>query len=122
MIKGLGSDLIEIARIKRLIDKEGQKFLDRIFTEGEQAYCLQHSAAERHFAARFAAKEAVAKALGTGIRGVVGWKDIEVVNDDAGKPVVELSISVQMEFSAPSIHLSLTHSKEHAFAVAIWES
>jgi len=119
MIKGLGIDIVEIERIKKAIDRHGQRFLDKLFTEKEQDYCLSHIHSAVRFAVRFAAKEAVAKALGTGFRGI-GFKDIEVSNDATGKPSIVLSLKVEALYQSPQIVISLSHSKDYATACAIW--
>lgn len=119
MTQGIGIDIIEVERISRVIVKYGKKFLDRLFTEGEQSYCLRHLKAARHFAARFAAKEAIAKALGTGIRENVSWLDIEIAHDEAGKPIVRLSDSVKAHFNDPEILLSMSHCHDYATAMAL---
>ncbi len=121
MILGIGTDLIEVERIRRSIDRHGARFLDRIFTKHEQTYCLKHRDIAIHFAARFAAKEAVAKALGTGITQHVHWHDIEIINEDSGKPFVKLAKHLQR--TPPfSVHLSLTHTHNSAIAFAILET
>src|SRR5260370_42164438 len=92
MVLGLGTDLMEIERVQQSIDRFGERFLHRVFTEGEIAYCQRkkkHSA--ESFAARFAAKEAAAKALGTGISRGVGWREIEVRRGPGGRPKVGFS-------------------------------
>jgi len=119
MNKGLGIDLIEIDRIERVLVKYGQKFLDRIFTQKEQAYCKSFHKMERHFAGRFAAKEAISKALGTGIGKNLSWEDMEVLNDEHGAPYVVLSLRAQAFFHNPKILISISHAKEYATAVAI---
>lgn len=122
-IKGLGIDLVEIERIKDAIDSQGQKFLDRLFTLREQEYCnlLKKDPAIR-FAARFCAKEALVKALGCGFGKDIGFLDIEILNNDLGKPEIFLSQKVKERFSNPQLHLSLSHSKSMATAVVIWEN
>src|ERR1700678_1129447 len=90
MIIGSGIDLIEIARIKHSVDRYGSRFLNRVYTPSEQAYCLSKRNATESFAARFAAKEAAAKALGTGISHGVSWLEIEVVRAPSGKPSLRL--------------------------------
>lgn len=118
-IHGVGTDIIEIDRIERSIERYGQKFLDRIFTKEEQNYCLKYHHASRNFAGRFAAKEAVVKALGTGIREGVSWLDIETINDEHGKPCVSFSKKLQEAFPGKEVLLSISHAKEYATAVAI---
>lgn len=116
----VGVDIIEVVRIQRSIDRHGNRFLDRIFTVQEQAYCTGR--VER-LAARFAVKEAVGKAFGTGI-GDIGWKDIEIINDERGRPELILhdaaaELSKVMALGEWSI--SMSHTKTHAvgFAVAM---
>lgn len=119
-MQGIGNDIIEVKRIHQAIQRHGQRFLDEIFTPLEQNYCLRHQQSERHFAGRFAAKEAVVKALGTGFIAGIGWLDIEIVNDPSGKPEVILSDSLNKRFNTPKILLSISHCKEYAAAVAVY--
>ena len=119
MSYSLGVDIIEIDRIKQSIDKYGQRFLDKIFTKIEQEYCLRFKECERQFAGRFAAKEACVKALGTGINGQVSWKDIEIVSDPRGKPIIVLSENVQALIKNERIEISISHCKLYATATAI---
>jgi holo-[acyl-carrier protein] synthase len=116
---GLGVDIIEIDRIKQSIDKYGQKFLDKIFTKREQEYCLRFKECERQFAGRFAAKEACVKALGTGITNQISWKDIEILSDPKGKPVVSLSDHVELILNNERLEVSISHCKLYATAAAI---
>ena len=125
MILGVGTDLIEIERVRRSVERYGERFLERVYTPFEIAYCQRkvHGAAES-FAARFAAKEAGAKALGTGISRGVRWTEIEVRNERGGKPVIVWSGRALERARAMGIagtHLSLTHSREIAMAVVIVE-
>jgi len=120
LIKGIGSDIIEIERIKRSISKHGQKFLEKLFTAKEIDYCLQHKLLQRHFAGRFAAKEAIAKALGTGIGKHLEWQDIEILNNTLGKPEVFLSKKAYQAFDHPKLLLSISHCKLYATATAIY--
>jgi holo-[acyl-carrier protein] synthase len=122
MIYGIGTDIIEVKRIEDSIERFGQRFLDRIFSIDEQAYCLNHRDAGRHFAGRFAAKEAIVKALGTGFRNGIGWLDIEIYNDGHGKPIARLSNQLKEAFDSPIIHLSISHGKDYATAFAICEA
>ncbi|MGZ3633829.1 MAG: holo-ACP synthase [Parachlamydiaceae bacterium] len=116
---GLGNDIIEIQRIARALERHGQRFLDQIFTIQEQTYCLRYQQPERCLAGRFAAKEAIVKALGTGFSNGISWHDIEILNNTAGKPVVYLSERLKKQFQSLEIQLSISHSKEYATAVAI---
>lgn len=125
MVIGLGTDLIEIARIQASIDRYGEQFLRRVFTDGEIAYCLrkQKTSAES-FAARFAAKEAGAKALGTGIAQGVSWREIEVKRAPGQRPELHLSGRAADRAKAMGMvraSLSLTHSREVAMAVVVLE-
>jgi holo-[acyl-carrier protein] synthase len=119
MAQGVGIDIIEIERIAQVISRHGQRFLDRIFTAKEQRYCLDHVKSTERFAARFAAKEAVVKAFGTGFRDGISWHDIEIVNDAVGKPTVVLSSRLLDLVGGAEILLSMSHCREYATAVAI---
>lgn len=121
-IVGIGNDIVEVDRLKKAIQRQGQKFLDRIYTEAEQTYCLRYQESARHFAGRFAAKEAIVKALGTGFREGITWQDIEIVNDSQGKPIVRLSESVNKIFNDPEILLSISHCHAYAMATALWQT
>lgn len=119
LLRGIGNDIIEIDRIRKAFEEHGDKFLERLLTKQEQVYCLQHKDPALRLAGRFAAKEAVAKALGCGIGKEASWLDIEIVNDAKGKPEVFLSKKIEERFSHPKILLSLSHCKFYAAAVAI---
>ena len=123
IIVGHGIDIVETGRIRQMVEEHGQHFLDRCFTPLEQAYC-DRSAKRRfeHLAGRFAAKEAVLKALGTGWRGGIAWTDIEIQTDPAGRPVVRLTGEAQRLAAAARITqwlLSISHIETHATASAI---
>lgn len=119
-VRGVGTDIVEIERISRNIKLFGQKFLDRIFTAEEQFYCSRFHDPTNSYAARFAAKEAIVKALGTGFIEGISWLDVAISNDERGKPFVILSDSVNERFGFPQIEISLSHSKQFATAFAIW--
>ena len=91
MIIGLGTDIIEVPRIGEMIERHGELFLQRVFTDQEIRYCQQRKASLQHFAGRWAAKEAVMKTLGTGFTKGIGWTEIEVVSQTSGRPVIELA-------------------------------
>jgi len=125
MVLGLGADLIETKRIQESMDRFGERFLERIFTAGEIAYCARkkRNAAES-FAARFAAKEAGAKALGTGISRGVSWTEFEVKREVSGRPSLHLSgraAELAEAMGVRRVQLSLTHSRELAMAVVVVE-
>ena len=125
MVVGLGTDLMEIARIQQSIDRFGDRFLARVFTPREIAYCKRKKNAAESFAARFAAKEAGAKALGTGISHGVGWLELEVAREASGKPRLELTgraAEWARHLGVTRTSLSLTHSREVALAVVVMES
>lgn len=117
---GVGIDLVEIPRIRDLLAKHGQRFKERTFTAGEIAYCDSCADPAMHYAARFAAKEAAAKALGTGLwaEGVV-WTDLEVVRGEHGKPALVLHGAAQTHAHGGTCLVSLTHTKELAMAQVI---
>ncbi|KAF3362141.1 Holo-[acyl-carrier-protein] synthase [Chlamydiales bacterium STE3] len=119
MIINIGNDIIEISRIKANLEKYGQKFLDRIFLPEEQAYCLKFQDPSARLAGRFAAKEAVAKALGTGFSKELSFLDISIQNGPRGNPLVLLSSAVMEHFGNPNILISISHCKEYATAVAL---
>jgi holo-[acyl-carrier protein] synthase len=125
MILGIGTDMIEIGRIEHSIEQFGQRFLDRIFTPGEIAYCQQKKKhAAESYAARFAAKEAGAKALGTGISRGITWKEIEVRRKPGGPPTLHLSgraLKRANDLGIGRLSLSLTHGRDLAMAVVIAE-
>lgn len=124
-ILGIGLDAIETARIDKLISSKGESFSLRVFTEAEIAYCESKKNRSQHYAARFAAKEAFMKALGTGKQLGISWREIEVYNDELGKPGIRLSgraLEITKEKGISAIHLSLTHLKEMAIAVVILEA
>jgi holo-[acyl-carrier protein] synthase len=113
----VGVDIVELARIRSIYDRFGQTFMKKILTDAEMAQCLSKPDPVASLAGRFAAKEAVSKALGTGIVGSLGWHAIEVLNDEAGKPCVSVHASA---FSG-SISLSISHDRHSAVAVALHE-
>lgn len=119
MIQGLGTDIIEVKRIEASIARFGKRFLDRLFSPEEQAYCLSHRDAARHFAGRFAAKEAIAKALGSGFGGALSWSDVKIINDGHGKPEVILSPQLKRSLGNLEVLVSISHSRDYATAFAI---
>lgn len=125
MIVGSGIDMVEIPRIQQSLDRYGKRFLDRVFTASEQAYCLRKRNAAESLAARFAAKEAGAKALGTGISRGVNWLEIEVVREPGGRPTIRFH-GRAAEFAArlgvASAALSITHTGSLSMASVLLEN
>ncbi len=119
MVVGVGTDIIEVDRIRRAIDRWGQRFLDRVYTPGEIRYCRARRRPELSFAARFAAKEAAMKALGRGPRGGVPWKSLEVVNRPSGAPVIRTGPRLQPLLGNRRLLISLTHTRRQAMATAL---
>lgn len=124
MILGIGIDIIEVARIQASHEKFGERFLNRILHPGEIAYCLSYKMPAPFLAARFAAKEAISKAFGTGIGAQLGWQDMEVARRDSGEPYVILhgkGLELLKSRNARIVLISLSHTQQHATAVAILE-
>jgi holo-[acyl-carrier protein] synthase len=124
MIVGSGIDLIEIGRIQRSIDRYGARFLDRVYTRAEQVYCRRKRNSAESFAARFAAKEAGAKALGTGISYGVSWLEIEVVREPSGRPNIVFhgrAAQIAARLGVAHAALSITHTASLAMASVLLE-
>ena len=121
-IFGIGIDVVEVARIASAIQRHGEPFLARVFTAGERSYCQSRKLPALHFAARFAAKEAVVKALGTGIGEHAAWLDLDITRDPAGAPQVVLggaAAAFARDHSITEIKISLTHARDYAAANAL---
>jgi holo-[acyl-carrier protein] synthase len=124
-ILGIGVDLVECARIQHSLDRFGERFLQRIFTAGEIEYSRSMKYPARHLAARFAAKEALSKAFGTGIGKSMSWKDIDVHRKLSGEPFVVLeggAKQLAVDRSVDKIWISLSHTENHAVATIVLES
>jgi holo-[acyl-carrier protein] synthase len=125
MIVSIGIDIVEVYRIRETLART-PRFGERVFTDRERAYCdAKGAAAAQSYAARFAAKEAFLKALGTGWRGKITWHDMEILNDDLGVPRFEANGEARRlltEMNATRIHLSISHTTEHAVAQVILEN
>jgi holo-[acyl-carrier protein] synthase len=125
MIVGTGVDLCEVGRMQAAIERHGQRILNRVFTEREVAYSERKANRFERYAARFAAKEAGMKALGTGWRGGLGWRDLEVANLPSGRPTLTLhgrAAEIAQKLGVRNISLSLTHTADQAMALVILES
>jgi holo-[acyl-carrier protein] synthase len=124
MIVGSGIDLVEIRRIHESVRRFGERFLNRVFTPAEQAYCLRKRSSAESLAARFAAKEAGAKALGTGISHGVTWLEIEVTREPGGRPVLQFhgrAAAMASHLRVTHCALSLTHTADLAMASVVLE-
>jgi holo-[acyl-carrier protein] synthase len=124
VILGIGIDIIEVARIQASYERFGDRFLKRILHPNEIGYCLSHKIPGPFLAARFAAKEAISKAFGTGIGAELGWQDMEVGRKPSGEPFVILhhaGLRLLQERGARAVLISLSHTQQHATAVAILE-
>lgn len=123
-VLGIGTDITECLRIAQLIERHGELFITRVYTDHEIAYCSSRKAATQHYAGRWAAKEAVLKALGTGWRRGISWRDIEVRNLPSGAPSIVLRGGARDVFERLGIerlHISISHSRTNAIAYAIAE-
>jgi holo-[acyl-carrier protein] synthase len=122
-IVGHGIDIIETRRIRESVEEHGDRFLDRVYTPAEQAYCARSQKRYyEHLAGRFAAKEAVLKVLGTGWRGGIAWTDIEIVSQPSGQPTIVLSgecLRIATQIGIVHWHVSISHIETHATASAI---
>ena len=124
VIVSIGIDIIEVQRIRETVGRT-PRFVERVFTDLERKYCESRgAAAAQHYAARFAAKEATLKALGTGWSGGISWRDIEVSSRTSGAPFIVLSgvtLKLFQELGATKIHLSMSHTTDHAIAQVLFE-
>lgn len=120
MIKGIGTDILEISRFKEVLEKHTERFIRRVYTEDEYNYSMKHKDRMPHLAVRFSAKEAVAKALGCGIGKDLSFQDIIIEKEPSGKPVVRFSEKANEKFKNPRIEISMSHCQKYATATAIW--
>lgn len=121
ILVGLGADLIEVERVRGVLERQGRRFLERVFTEEEQAYCASKAHPHKHYAARFAAKEAVSKCFGTGIGAEIGWRSVSVYHGERQQPLVRLddrARALLRQVGATDVHLTLSHTETLALAVA----
>jgi len=118
-IVGIGNDIIEVQRVRKSVERYGERLLDKLLTPREKSYCLEFRDPTVRIAGRFAAKEAVVKALGCGFGENAAWLDIEILNDADGKPEVYLAASLAQRFNNPKMLISISHCKLFATAVAI---
>lgn len=121
-IIGIGTDITECLRIARMIERHGELFIDRVYTAEEIKYCQSRKQATQHYTGRWAAKEAILKALGTGWRRGISWRDMEIRNEPGGKPVVAVRGGVKEvveRLGIREIQVSISHCRTHATAFAI---
>jgi holo-[acyl-carrier protein] synthase len=123
MITGIGTDIVDVERIRRSYEEYGERFLKRVFTDTEREYC-EHFGETKflHYAARFAAKEAFSKAIGTGMRDGMAFHSVGIRNERSGKPVLELFGDIRERWSEHIIHVTLSHTSTVAVAVVVMES
>jgi holo-[acyl-carrier protein] synthase len=121
MVRGIGVDIIEIDRIRGSIERTGRQFLEKIYTPAEVDYCDAKAYRYQHYAARFAAKEALSKAIATGWAGEFRWRNVEITNDPSGKPGITLHGSLREHLGSARIHLSMSHSESHVVAMVVIE-
>ena len=122
IVAGSGIDIVEIGRFRKAKKKWGRSFLNKIFTENEIAYSKKRRFQDQHFAARFAAKEAVLKAFGDKLSSINNWQDIEILNDKSGRPYIRFHRSakkLKAKERIKDVVLSMSHCKDHAIANAI---
>lgn len=122
VVLGLGSDFVEVARVRKAIERHGDRFLKRVFTDEERRYCLGMANPHPHLAARFAAKEAVSKAFTTGLGQWLRWTSIGVIHGERQEPLVELDDKAQdllARLGGQRVLLTLSHTADHAMAVAL---
>src|SRR5207253_5029130 len=121
-VLGIGVDMVEVERIQHSLDRFGERFMKRVFTEGEIAYCVSMKFPARHYGARFAAKEAVSKAFGTGIGKQMGWRDIEVRRKLSGEPYAVLhggAEELAKKLGVVEVLVSLSHTDNYSVANAV---
>jgi holo-[acyl-carrier protein] synthase len=121
-IIGIGTDIIECLRIAQMIERHGELFINRVYTKHEIQYCQSRKLATQHFAGRWAAKEAILKALGTGWRRGISWRDIEVRNEPGGRPTVAMrggARDVVEQLGITEMLISISHCRSHATAYAL---
>jgi len=124
MIYGIGTDLVEVNRMEKIIQRWGERFTEKVYSQDEIDYCTRKAYPAIHYAARFAAKESFLKSLGIGLGMGVSLKDIEVINNAQGNPQLKMNERIRKVLDThgiTSVHISMTHTREHAHAVVILE-
>jgi holo-[acyl-carrier protein] synthase len=118
---GIGADIIEVERVRGVLERQGERFLHRVFTDEERAYCSSMAHPHKHYAARFAAKEAVSKCFSTGIGAELGWRSVSIYHGDRKQPLVRLDekgAELLRHVGATHVHITLSHTETMAMAVA----
>jgi holo-[acyl-carrier protein] synthase len=118
---GLGADIIEVERVRGVLERQGERFLHRVFTDEERAYCSGMAHPHKHYAARFAAKEAVSKCFSTGIGAELAWRSVSIYHGERKQPLVRLDEkgeALMKQVGATHVHISLSHTETMAMAVA----
>lgn len=121
VLLGLGADLIEVERVRGVLERQGPRFLERVFTEEERAYCSRMAHPHKHYAARFAAKEAVSKCFTTGIGAELGWRSVSIYHGPRNEPLVRLDAkgeALLAQLGGTHVLVTLSHTESHALAVA----
>ncbi len=118
---GVGIDIMSVARIRKAIERYGARFLNRVFTGREREFCARLFSPYPSYAARFAAKEAFSKALGTGLRGVISWQEIEVLDNERSRPEIKVYGRAEVLLAGRRVHLSITHLDDYTAAVVVIE-
>jgi holo-[acyl-carrier protein] synthase len=121
VLVGLGADLIEVERVRGVLERQGPRFLERVFTEEERTYCSRMAHPHKHYAARFAAKEAVSKCFTTGIGAELGWRSVSIYHGARNQPLVRLDEkghALLAQIGATHVLVTLSHTETHAMAVA----
>ena len=119
---GLGADIIEVERVRGVLERQGERFLARVFTDEERTYCSSMAHPHKHYAARFAAKEAVSKCFSTGIGAELGWRSVSIYHGERHQPLVRLDEkgeALLRQVGATQVHITLSHTETMAMAVAV---
>jgi len=121
-VVGIGADVIEVERVRGVIERQGERFLARVFSDEERAYCGGMKHPHKHYAARFAAKEAVSKCFSTGIGAELGWRSVSIYHGERHQPLVRLDEKAEAllrQVGATHVHVTLSHTETVAMAVAV---
>ena len=120
-IYGIGIDLVDVARVRNALERYPEKFRSRVFTPAEVRFCETLGDKYQSYAGRFAAKEAFSKALGTGLRGAIGWTEIEVCDNERSRPTIKVTGRAEQILAGRKVHLSISHLPAYATAIVVIE-